>query len=104
MYPNLNIIPLRGKNVNPNLSDDDKIKKGKAPAIEEGFYEEEIFATNNQLTRSRKAPMYGILTGKANNLIVVDYDIYNEEKGKGFRPEDNINLKTLILYLLIILN
>jgi hypothetical protein len=91
MYPTLNIIPLRGKNVNPNLSDDDKIKKGKAPAVGDGFQEEENFETNNQLTRNGKAPMYGILTGKANNLIVVDYDIYNEK----YNQEHNINLKTL---------
>ena len=91
MYPTLNIIPLRGKNVNPNLSDDDKIKKGKAPAVGDGFQEEENFETNNQLTRNGKAPMYGILTGKANNLIVIDYDIYNEK----YNQEHNINLKTL---------
>ena len=91
MYPTLNIIPLRGKNVNPNLSDDDKIKEGKAPAVGDGFQEEENFETNNQLTRNRKGPMYGILTGKANNLIVIDYDIYNEK----YNPEHNINLKTL---------
>ena len=83
MYPNLNIIPLGSG------------YKGKSPSCGEGIHKEENFEKYNQLTRSRKAPMYGILTGKANNLIVIDYDIYKPEKGKGFRPEDNINHKTL---------
>jgi hypothetical protein len=91
MYPNLNLIPLLGKNVNPNLSDDDKIKKGKAPACGKGWSEEENFEANNQLVRVRKAPMYGVLTGIHNNLFVVDYDIYKSD----YNPEHNINLKTL---------
>ena len=83
MYPNLNIIPLgSGEN-------------GKEPSCGKGIHKEENFEKYSQLTRTKKAPMYAILTGKANNLIVIDYDIYKEGKGTGFRPEDNINLKTL---------
>jgi hypothetical protein len=83
MYPNLNIIPLgSGEN-------------GKEPSCGGGIHKEENFEKYSQLTRTKKAPMYAILTGKANNLIVIDYDIYKEGKGTGFRPEDNINLKTL---------
>ena len=83
MYPNLNIIPLgSGEN-------------GKEPSCGPGIHKEENFEKYSQLTRTKKAPMYAILTGKANNLIVIDYDIYKEGKGTGFRAEDNINLKTL---------
>ena len=91
MYPNLNIIPLYGKNVDPNLSDEDKIKTGKKPACAPKWDVEENFETNNKETRRRKAPMYGVLTGIQNNLIVVDYDIYKSD----YNPEHNINLKTL---------
>ncbi len=90
-YPELNIIPLKGKNVDQSLDEEKRKKDGKAPAIPKGWTEEGKFEQNNKLVRSRKPEMYGILTGKQNNIIVIDYDIYNEK----YNPEHNINLKTL---------
>ena len=51
MYPNLNIIPLgSGEN-------------GKEPSCGKGIHKEENFEKYSQLTRTKKAPMYAILTG-----------------------------------------
>ena len=83
MYPNLNLIPLGSG------------KKEKEPSCGDAWEKEENFVKNTKLVKSRKSPMYGILTGKANDLIVVDYDSWDPEKEKGFRPEDNINHKSL---------
>jgi len=79
MYPNLNLIPLGSG------------KKEKEPSCGDAWEKEENFVKNTKLVKIRKSPMYGILTGKANNLIVVDYDIYKEK----YNPEHNINYTTL---------
>ena len=79
MYPNLNLIPL-------GYGD-----KGKRPSCGDAWEKEENFVKNTKLVKIRKSPMYGILTGVANGLICIDYDIYNEK----YNPEHNINYTTL---------
>jgi hypothetical protein len=50
--------------------------KGKEPSCGKGWTKPENFEKNNQHVKNTKPPMYGVLTGKHNNLIVIDYDIY----------------------------
>lgn len=73
---NLNVIPL-------GVGD-----KGKKPSCGKGWEKSENFQTNNTLVRTTKPPMYGVLCGKHNNIIVIDYDIHKLE-------ETNINLESL---------
>lgn len=73
---NLNVIPL-------GLGD-----KGKAPSCGGGWQNPENFQTNNTLVRTTKPDMYGVLCGKHNNIIVIDYDIHKLE-------ETSINLESL---------
>ena len=72
----LNVIPL-------GFGD-----KGKAPSCGEGWKDPTNFSKNNDLVKSRKPQMYGVLCGKHNNLIVIDYDIHKLE-------ETSINLQNL---------
>ena len=72
----LNVIPL-------GFGD-----KGKAPSCGEGWKDPANFSKNNDLVKTRKPQMYGILCGKHNNLIVIDYDIHKLE-------ETSINLQNL---------
>ena len=72
----LNVIPL-------GFGD-----KGKAPSCGEGWKDPANFTKNNDLVKTRKPQMYGVLCGKHNNLIVVDYDIHKLE-------ESSINLQSL---------
>ena len=62
--------------------------KGKAPSCGKSWELPENFKTNNDLVKSRKSKMYGVLCGKHNNLIVIDYDTHKLE-------ETAINLKSL---------
>ena len=62
--------------------------KGKEPSCGGGWKDPANFKKNNDLVKTRKSKMYGVLCGKQNNLLVVDYDIYKLE-------ETAINLKTL---------
>ena len=72
----LNVIPL-------GFGD-----KGKAPSCGEGWKDPANFSKNNDLVKTRKPQMYGVLCGKHNNLIVIDYDIHKLE-------ETSINLQSL---------
>ena len=72
----LNVIPLGSGD------------KGKAPSCGGGWEDPANFKKNNDLVKARKSPMYGVLCGKHNNLIVIDYDSHKLE-------ETSINLKTL---------
>ena len=72
----LNVIPL-------GFGD-----KGKAPSCGEGWKDPANFTKNNDLVKTRKPQMYGVLCGKHNNLIVIDYDIHKLE-------ETSINLQSL---------
>ena len=72
----LNVIPL-------GFGD-----KGKAPSCGEGWKDPANFTKNNDLVKTRKPQMYGVLCGKHNNLIVIDYDIHKLE-------ESSINLQSL---------
>jgi len=62
--------------------------KGKAPSCGGGWQDPANFKKNNDLVKTRRSPMYGVLCGKHNNLIVIDYDSYRLEN-------THINLKTL---------
>ena len=79
MYPNLNLISLGSG------------PKGKAPSCKTGWNIPANFDANNQHVKNTKAPMYGVLTGKHNDIIVIDYDTYNV-------PKQNIDLKKLKKY------
>jgi hypothetical protein len=72
----LNVIPLGSGD------------KGKAPSCGGGWENPANFKTNNDLVKTRKSKMYGVLCGKHNNLIVIDYDSHKLE-------ETSINPKSL---------
>jgi hypothetical protein len=72
----LNVIPLGSGD------------KGKAPSCGGGWEDPANFKKNNDLVKTRKSPMYGVLCGKHNNLIVIDYDTHKLE-------ETSINPKSL---------
>ena len=74
----LNVIPL-------GFGD-----KGKAPSCGEGWKDPANFTKNNDLVKTRKPQMHGVLCGKHNNHIVIDYDIHKLE-------ETSINLLTIEL-------
>ena len=74
MYPNLNLISLGSG------------PKGKAPSCKTGWNIPANFDANNQHVNNTKAPMYGVLTGKHDYFIVIDYDTQNV-------PKQNIDLK-----------
>ena len=77
MYPNtLYLIALGTGN------------KGKEPSCGAGWTKPENFTKYTQHVKNTKAPMYGVLTGKHNNIIVVDYDIYN-------KPDCGVTLQSL---------
>lgn len=61
--------------------------KGKEPIVK-GWTKPENFTKYTQHVKNTKAPMYGVLTGKHNNIIVVDYDIYN-------KPDCGVTLQSL---------
>ena len=63
-------------------------KKGKEPSCGKGWTKPENFENNNQVVKNTKPQLYVVLTGKHNNLIVVDYDIYN-------KPDSGITLASL---------
>ena len=60
----LNVIPLGSGD------------KGKAPSCGGGWEDLSNFKKNNDLVKTRKPQMYGVLCGKHNNLIVIDYDTH----------------------------
>ena len=64
----LNVIPLGSGD------------KGKAPSCGGGWEDPANFKKNNDLVKARKSPMYGVLCGKHNNLIVIDYDTHKLEE------------------------
>ncbi len=72
----LNVIPLGSGD------------KGKAPSCGGGWEDPANFKKNNDLVKTRKSKMYGVLCGKHNNLIVIDYDTHKLE-------ETSINPKSL---------
>jgi len=53
---------------------------GKDPSCGTGWQNRKNFETNNDLVKTKKSKMYGVLCGKHNNLIVIDYTIHKLEK------------------------
>ena len=53
------------------------LKQDKSPACEPGWKDETNYEHNTQLVVPGE--MYGVLTGRPNNILVVDWDCYSDK-------------------------